>query len=209
MSTNAQATIGSPVEVLTDFGTMRFQYVGSDEKQGVLVSSAKPLDSPVPVRIHSSCVFSESLGAIDCDCALQLQMSVEIVANEGGYVLYTYEEGRGAGLAVKFEAIGIQQQSGTDTVTAFKNLGLPSDLRNYEFAAAVLLQVVGELPIELLTNDPRKVAELRARGLTVVKRRPLVTDAVFARRYLEDKARVLGHLIVDDQIPRQGPPHDS
>ena len=110
------------VQLITEFGPVRVTHIQEGQKEGLLVVGRDPLADPVPVRVQSSCVFSEALRAVDCDCAAQLEESIKIAATEGGIVVYIYEEGRGAGLRSKLAAIKLQQDFGLDTATAFARL---------------------------------------------------------------------------------------
>jgi GTP cyclohydrolase II len=153
------------------------------------------MPKPVPVRVQSSCLFGESFGAVDCDCADQLRASLGVVASEGGILVYLYEEGRGVGLKKKIEAIGVQQRLGCDTASAFRFLGLKPDPRDHRVATSVLLAILDpHYPIELITNNPEKVNAFRAAGLVVERRRGLVIKrSSRVAEYLEEKERVLGH----------------
>jgi GTP cyclohydrolase II len=119
------------------------------------------------------------------------------IAKDGGTVLYFYEEGRGAGLEAKFKAIELQQGRGMDTIQAYECLKMQVDPRSYEAAAAVLRKLHGDTPIKLLSNNPRKIESLRQHGVNIVGRESLVCgmDQPSVRRYLEEKGRLLGHVI--------------
>jgi GTP cyclohydrolase II len=195
-------TIGDPISLPTRYGELSFRYIAVDQIEGVLVNSDLTPPSPIPVRIQSSCLFSESLSTIDCDCSNQLQSSLNLIATTGGYVLYLYEEGRGAGLRTKFEAIRLQQTTGADTAAAFASLGMKPEPRNFSVAAQVLVQVLGDSPILLLTNNPSKIELLKKAGVNIVATQPLViVSNSHVATYLRDKARVLGHIIQSHTHP--------
>lgn len=179
----------------TEFGTMIVRYVSGFGKSGVVSHFNVPRrQEPIQIRIQSSCLFSESLGAIDCDCNDQLRAAIQAMSESFGYVIYTYEEGRGAGLARKIEAIRIQQTEGIDTAGAFQRLGLAADLRDYKFATEVVHQLVGDEDISVLTNDPRKITALKNAGVSVVSSsRLVVVKNDMVRRYLSEKGQALGH----------------
>jgi GTP cyclohydrolase II len=165
-------------------------------REGVVLQSLTTSGVPL-VRVQSSCLFSESFWATDCDCALQLQASLERIAADGGFVLYFYEEGRGAGLAAKFKAIELQQVQNMDTKAAYECLKMSVDGRSYDAAAEVIKKLVGTSPIRLLTNNPSKQQGLTKSGVNVVERQPLIvgTESPAVRRYLKEKAQILGHEI--------------
>jgi GTP cyclohydrolase II len=169
----------------------------SDEfgsREGIVITGLAEFPNPVPLRVQSSCVFSEAFGSIDCDCANQLHAAVNRVATTGGVVIYLYEEGRGIGLRMKIEAIRIQQAAGIDTASAFAHLGLQPDPRTHEIAAGAAVKLLRDRPIVLLTNNPEKVRAMKRGGVNVVgEERLIVKTGPLVGEYLAEKARVLGH----------------
>jgi GTP cyclohydrolase II len=149
----------------------------------------------VPVRVHSECMTSEVFGSLKCDCREQLERAQAEVARRGfGVVLYLRQEGRGIGLANKIRAYALQAM-GADTIEANELLHLPVDARQYDVAAAML----GHLEIEsvdLMTNNPDKIDQLRALGVNVEKRIPVLVAAnPFSAGYLDVKRRRMAHEI--------------
>jgi GTP cyclohydrolase II len=199
-SQSGSSVVPDFVGLITEYGPIRVAHIQEGAKEGLLVVGRDSLADPVPVRVQSSCVFSEALHTVDCDCAAQLQEALRIVASEGGIVVYIYEEGRGAGLKKKLEAIKLQQDLGLDTAAAFDRLGLPPDPRSFEMAARALGSILKkDQPIALLTNNDLKLVALRSMGFTKVSRRRLVVDrGPLVDKYLQEMARVLGHRIADD-----------
>jgi GTP cyclohydrolase II len=154
---------------------------------------------PVLVRLHSSCLTGDLLGSLRCDCGSQLRGAIEAIsAAGGGVLLYLAQEGRGIGLANKLRAYAIQDR-GFDTIDADEQLGFASDERRYG-AAAAMLRTLGIGRIELLTNNPDKVAALQAAGIDVAARRPLRGgETRHNRRYLQTKRDRAGHLLPEDE----------
>ncbi len=149
----------------------------------------------VLVRVHSSCATGDIFHSLRCDCGDQLEKSLSLIAKEKeGVLLYMHQEGRGIGLKNKILAYHLQESKGLDTVDANLALGFEADLRDYGIGAQILSDL-GLSTIRLLTNNPRKIIGLEGYGLKVTKRIPILTRASspFARRYLETKARRLGH----------------
>jgi GTP cyclohydrolase II len=149
----------------------------------------------VPLRIHSECMTSEVFGSLKCDCRQQLEGAQRYVAGRGeGVVLYLRQEGRGIGLANKLRAYALQAE-GADTVEANELLHLPVDARSYEVAAA-MIAYLGVESIQLITNNPEKVSGLRALGVTITKRIPMVVEPnPFSQDYLEVKRDRMAHLL--------------
>lgn len=147
----------------------------------------------VPVRVHSECLTSEVLGSLKCDCKEQLDRAQAEIARRGvGVLLYLRQEGRGIGLANKVRAYALQA-AGADTIEANELLHLPVDARQYDVAAAILRHL-GVGSIELMTNNPEKMESLRALGVSVERRIPVLVEAnAFSRGYLEVKRERMRH----------------
>ena len=149
------------------------------------------------VRVHSSCLTGDVFGSERCECGPQLQTAIDRIREDehGGMIIYmSGHEGRGIGLWAK-AATYILQDSGENTYQANESRGLPADSRDFSDAGILLKHFVGGGPIRLLTNNPKKVEDLKAMGLediTPVKHVTGVTDS--NRRYLNAK-RDWGHRI--------------
>lgn len=154
------------------------------------------------VRVHSSCLTGDVFGSERCECGPQLTAALRRIEadSEGGVLVYmSGHEGRGIGLWAK-AATYLLQDSGEDTYQANRSLGLPDDSRDFSDAAALLKYFVGNRPIRLLTNNPKKVDDLAAHGLadvTPIKHVCGVNDN--NRRYLEAK-KGWGHQLSPDDI---------
>jgi len=115
-------------------------------------------------------------------------------------VVYLRQEGRGIGLANKIAAYALQEE-GHDTVDANRLLGLPDDQRRYD-AAAGILEDIGVLSIQLLTNNPRKLSALRELGVEITARLPVLVGAnPHSAGYLQAKSERMGHLMGPDFDP--------
>jgi GTP cyclohydrolase II/3,4-dihydroxy 2-butanone 4-phosphate synthase/GTP cyclohydrolase II len=149
----------------------------------------------VPVRIHSECLTSEVLGSLKCDCRQQLDRALDYVAAQGrGIVLYLRQEGRGIGLGNKVRAYALQAK-GQDTYEANRSLGFPDDLRCYDIAAR-MLEELGVRSVELMTNNPLKIAGLVEEGIPVLRRIPSpAKHNPHNEEYLRTKREQSGHLI--------------
>ena len=151
-------------------------------KQGVLA------------RVHSECFTGEVLGSLRCDCRGQLATALERIAMEKcGVVVYLRQEGRGIGLGNKIRAYALQD-SGVDTVDANLALGFEADLRSYEVAAA-MLRDLGVESVRLMTNNPDKLAGLRAAGISITAHEShWVETSEQSKEYLRTKKVKMGHL---------------
>jgi GTP cyclohydrolase II len=152
-------------------------------------------EQPVLARLHSACLTGDLFGSLKCDCGDQLRGTVKAMSEQGGGVLlYLDQEGRGNGIANKIRAYCLQEE-GLDTYDADEMLGFGRDQRRFDFAAEMLSQL-GFKFVRLMTNNPHKIAALRAAGLEVVS-----THRVYARttphnaKYLAAKRDKGGHLL--------------
>lgn len=149
------------------------------------------------VRIHSECITGDIFGSARCDCGLQLQQSLSLIAEEGGALIYLRQEGRGIGLRNKLKAYNLQNQ-GYDTVDANLALGLAADSRDYAIAFQIL-KFLGIDVLRLLTNNPKKIEALEQFGVTISERIPLVVETSQTNRdYLKAKQIKLGHFLTID-----------
>ena len=169
----------------------------------LVVGEPGETDSPL-VRVHSSCLTGDVFGSERCECGPQLAEAVDRIADDpaGGLIVYMAgHEGRGIGLWAK-AATYLLQDGGEDTYQANRSLGLPDDSRDFSDAAALLHFFVGNRPMRLLTNNPKKIADLGALGLDRIEPIKHVTGVgSWNRRYLEAK-RDWGHRIEEDDLDR-------
>lgn len=187
----------------TKYGDFRIQ-VYHEEETGLdhvaLVLGSMTGPDAVLVRIHSECLTGDVFGSTRCDCGPQLETALEaIVAKGWGVLLYLRQEGRGIGLHAKIQAYHLQDE-GADTMDANLMLGLPADGRNYAVAVN-MLTALGVSSVNLLTNNPEKVSQLKDLGILVVDRTPLVAGVSEQNRtYLATKVERMGHLIDEDEL---------
>jgi GTP cyclohydrolase II len=130
----------------------------SDEQQ-----SATPL-----VRIHSKCLTGDTFGSRLCDCGPQLDYAQDEISEHGGVLLYMDQEGRGIGLYNKLKCYFLKATKGLDTYEANRHLNFPDDLRDYT-AAAQMLSALGVSQIDLMTNNPDKVSQIKEHGISIEK----------------------------------------
>ena len=167
------------------------------EHVAVLIDPRENWPDPVPVRLHSACLTGDLFGSSRCDCGEQLRGSLDHFKNRGGGVLvYLAQEGRGIGLGNKIRAYTLQD-SGLDTVDADGMLGFGADERRYDAAVAILRHLEIER-VELLTNNPQKVAALEEGGIEVAARTPLYGEINRHNlRYVQTKVDRSGHWLMD------------
>jgi GTP cyclohydrolase II len=188
----------SEAEVPTHRGVLR-TVVFRDRRNGrehvALVVGAVAGQEGVPVRVHSECLTSEVFGSLKCDCRQQLERALDFITQSGcGVVLYLRQEGRGIGLGNKIKAYALQAK-GYDTYEANRQLGFADDLRSYDIAAE-MLRSLDVRSVDLITNNPLKIAGLVEEGIPVRRRIPSRTEHnPHNVGYLKTKRERTGHLI--------------
>lgn len=203
-------TLINSSQVSTRYGSFNVQaYRGKDGSIGIALWRGKLQGGPVLCRVHSSCFTSEALGALDCDCAEQLDMAMQAIVRSGqGVVFYLLQEGRGAGLLSKArDRMAVQKSGGViDTFAAYLQLGIEPDPRKYGLVPEMCAEL-GVTSLRLMTNNPVKVAALEMAGLQVEPVHLSFTPSPFNSEYLAAKARS-GHIF---DVPTPGtatPPAD-
>ena len=160
-------------------------------------TQAKESNSIPLVRLHSECLTGDVFGSGRCDCGEQLDEAIDLINEQGGYILYLRQEGRGIGLYAKLEAYALQDK-GYDTYQANEMLHLPDDGRDFGIAAE-MLKALGVNEVRLLTNNPDKAQQLIEHGISVAE---LVPTKVHVnqhnRLYLETKAKRKLHTLKFD-----------
>ena len=178
-----------------DFHIIAFEN-NRDGKEHVAITKGDVIGArDVPVRLHSECLTGDALGSLRCDCRDQLEASLKTIGQmEKGMVLYLRQEGRGIGLTNKIRAYSLQDH-GLDTVEANHALGFRDDERDYAVAAQMLRALKID-SVQLMTNNPRKIDQLKQYGIQVSDRIPHVMQPNQHNRfYLETKAAKSGHMI--------------
>ena len=167
----------------------------------LVVGPAQPSENPL-VRVHSSCLTGDVFGSQRCECGPQLIDALRRISADpaGGVLVYMAgHEGRGIGLWAK-AATYLLQDAGENTYQANRSLGLPDDSRDFSDAAALLHHFVGDRPMRLLTNNPKKIADLGDFGLRSLEPvKHVIGVSEWNRRYLDAK-RDWGHKIEPDDL---------
>lgn len=185
----------SSARLPTEFGEFTISvYEDEQKREHVALSTGDHSRAPL-VRLHSECLTGDALGSTRCDCGDQLEQALVRIHEDGdGILLYLRQEGRGIGLGNKIKAYALQD-TGLDTVEANHQLGFAADERTFDVAAQMLL-AEGVKKIRLMTNNPKKIAELEAGGIEIIERCAIIAPHKHEREgYLNTKVIKMGHLL--------------
>ena len=188
--------VSRPVESIklpTKYGDFKLRRFAGDNL--ALIKGNIRGGDPVMVRLHSECFTGDVFGSLRCDCGPQLQEAMRQIEKHGrGIILYLRQEGRGIGLRNKLKAYHLQEQ-GFDTAEANTQLGFKADERHYEVAAQMLKEL-GVQKVDLLTNNPDKINQLKLDGIRVNRRLPLeIAPNSYDQKYLETKKQKFHHML--------------
>lgn len=167
-------------------------FPGLRQGEHAVISFGTSTSTPL-VRIHSECFTGDVVHSQRCDCGEQLEQSITAIQNHGyGFIVYLRDhEGRGIGLTEKIKAYQLQDQ-GMDTIDANLHLGHEIDARDWSDAIAII-RALGVKDLQLLTNNPNKVAALRSAGIAVTQTPLVIPSNKFNEKYLATKEEKLGH----------------
>ena len=173
------------------FNIQAFKDALGKEHLALFTQDLKEIDAPI-VRVHSECLTGDALTSVKCDCGEQLAYAQELIAKEGGMIIYHRQEGRNIGLLNKVNAYALQD-SGYDTVEANHQLGFRADERTYEIVEFILNHFDIK-KLKLLTNNPAKMESLP--DIEIVERIPIkITPNPHNEGYLRTKKDQMGHLL--------------
>lgn len=136
------------------------QFKEGNEHIALIFKQADKEQTAPLVRIHSECLTGDVFHSSRCDCGEQLDETIERMAQNGGIILYMRQEGRGIGLYNKLDAYVLQSE-GMNTYQANKALGFGEDQREYSDAVH-MLKTLNIESLQLITNNPKKIAALSA-----------------------------------------------
>lgn len=158
--------VGSKSDIEAEL--LSFNGLKTEKEHVALVFKSADTNQTAPiVRMHSECLTGDVFHSSRCDCGEQLDETINKMAVEGGVLLYLRQEGRGIGLYNKIDAYRLQSE-GLNTYEANNHLGFADDLRDFE-EAAQMLKALGVEQIRLVTNNPKKIRELKEHGIEIME----------------------------------------
>lgn len=174
--------------------TMFEDIIAGEHHMAIHMGKVNDGDSTL-VRIHSECLTGDVFGSLRCDCGEQLDESMKEIAKRGrGVLVYLRQEGRGIGLPNKIRAYALQEK-GMNTFEANEALGFAPDGRDYKRAIDILRQL-GVDKVELMTNNPLKISELKQADFKIINRHALrSTPNEFNMDYLNAKKNITNHFL--------------
>ncbi|MCW8327794.1 GTP cyclohydrolase II [Photobacterium sp. SDRW27] len=167
---NVRARVPFKVGLNSDIAADLLSFNGLEsgkEHVALIFQDADKQSLPPLVRMHSECLTGDVFHSSRCDCGEQLDETLVKMGEQGGVLLYLRQEGRGIGLYNKIDAYELQSQ-GMNTYEANNHLGFGDDLRDFT-EAAQMLKALGITAIRLITNNPKKINELEALGITITE----------------------------------------
>ncbi|PAJ74039.1 GTP cyclohydrolase [Pseudoalteromonas sp. NBT06-2] len=192
--TRVSLKVGSKSHIPAEI--VSFKNIKSKKEHIALIfdQADKTQKSPL-VRIHSECLTGDIFHSSRCDCGEQLDEAIDMMAMQGGILVYLRQEGRGIGLYNKIEAYK-HQTNGMNTYEANYALGFDDDLREYSEAIDIL-KALNVSAVNLLTNNPLKAEALNSAKINTNKIIPtLVFEKTDNESYLKAKAKLAEHQIV-------------
>ena len=175
----------------TKYGTFKIQAFREDNKEHLAIFTDDLCDEPI-VRVHSECLTGDALSSVKCDCGEQLHFAQDLIAKEGGMIIYHRQEGRNIGLLNKVNAYALQD-AGFNTIEANHQLGFKADERTYE-VVEFILNHFGIKKLKLLTNNPKKIESLG--DIDIVERLPIqIKSNPYNEAYLQVKKDQMGHYL--------------
>jgi 3,4-dihydroxy 2-butanone 4-phosphate synthase/GTP cyclohydrolase II len=200
------------LEVETVFGMCKI-YTFADvcfKNYIMALSFGDPNAETFYTRLHSSCVTSETLRSLDCDCVQQLNGAIKKISKKGGILFYLLQEGRGCGFVGKARGLMLTQHDHQlDTFQAYEKLGMKADYRSYHNIKEIchILKLLNKKWV-LLTNNPDKISGFQNIGMKIerIESIEFVPNA-FNMNYLYSKQQ-FGHLLVEvkQKIKSRNPP---
>ena len=146
------------------------------------------------IRIHSSCLTSETLRSMDCECAEQLEGAFETISKNGGILFYLLQSGRGASYISKSRSCQIVQynQNNITSFDAYKSMGLKNDYRDYRNVKDICTMLnLDSKKFNLLTNNPDKIEKLQQLNLKLNKTISIqIASNPYNRNYLLFKEKI-------------------
>ena len=186
-----------------DFTCYAYESLLDGEQHVAFVRGAVAGEDDVLVRVHSECLTGDVFGSLRCDCGVQLESSMQLIARGRPRCRRLPPGPRGPRDRHRPQDPRLRASGGReDTVDANVALGLPVDSREYGIGAQILVDL-GITTMRVITNNPAKYGGLEGFGLEITDRVPSIVAATPENiAYLRTKRERMGHLLegLDDVL---------
>ncbi|HCA67386.1 MAG: hypothetical protein A2249_02510 [Candidatus Jacksonbacteria bacterium RIFOXYA2_FULL_44_7] len=153
----------------------------NDQRYSVLFAGDIKNGKDILARINSECIWGR-FGSAQCDCDWQFDEAKRRIEKERkGIIIFAHDQ-IGKGIGLRSHALINAEASRHDAskplyekdiwYEGFKKLGFKVEYRDF-MDAAEILKHYGITSVRLLTNNPKKINELKKYGIKV-KREPIV-----------------------------------
>jgi GTP cyclohydrolase II len=131
------------------------------------------------LRIQYGCINGTVFGAIDCDCAWQIEAALNQikVAQCGIFIYFADHEGFGLGLAGKMRIVADEKTTGKSFLEVTKIRGVPAVASDVLWVVPHIFEDL-KLPkkIIMLGRNPAKAKRLQELGFEIVRSSEIVID---------------------------------
>ena len=135
----------------------------------------------VLTRLHSECLLGDAFGSSMCDCGDQMRSAMSEMADlQEGVFVYLRQEGRGIGMRAKLDCLALQygyvkgRKTERRHTSDEANLALGHDVDERSFGiAGRLIKALDIRSVQLVTGNPRKIADLEAEGVVIASTKDL------------------------------------
>ena len=183
-------------ELQLNFGGFKTNINGKIEEHALIYKGniTNP-ENPILLRINSACYTGDIFHCSRCDCKWQLQNAMELIAKDGGLIIYHFEhEGRGIGFVDKLKTFTIMDQHDKTTKESFEIIGKQPDERDF-LPSVLILKKLGINDVKLISNNPVKKDYLVNHGINVVGMVPSIVNDKSLEKYLNSKKEQFGHIL--------------
>lgn len=151
----------------TRFGTFNqiLYYDGQKETIALVMGDIAHREN-VLCRVHSHCISAHVFNSIECDCREQMETAQRLIQEKGsGIIIWLDQEGKNNGHLALLQSRALKKE-GLSQTEAYVKLGYSEDARSYIRAAEILRELTVR-SITLITNNSKKISQLRNDGLII------------------------------------------
>jgi len=160
-------------ELNTRYGTFTEILYNDGQRESIALVTGDVRDGEgVLCRIHSACIGGHVFNSLECECAAEMAAAQQVIQEAGrGVIIYLDQEGKGNGHLALMKSIPFKL-AGFSQAKAYEKAGYPADARSY-LPSAEILDDLGIVSVELLTENATKADDLKSLGVTVSNVRQL------------------------------------